>query len=137
MVKHIEEVVRPRVQKFFNKPSKTRQEFKAECDLGLILKRFAKDPEGLRALLSVQESVPQRFEDVTAIPDYRTALDAVNSANAKFMALPAIVRRRFDNDAAQFLDFCQNPANLDELRKLGLAKPAQKDAVEASQKASE
>ena len=34
---------RERVQIFFDEPSLTRQEFKDECDLGLILKRFSAD----------------------------------------------------------------------------------------------
>lgn len=113
-----------RVQKFFNKPSLTRQEFKEECDLSLLLKRFARTPEGLAALQNAQGFVANaRFEDVSNIPDYRTALDQVNLANESFMSLPAVVRRRFDNDPANFLDFVSNPANLDECRALGLAKP--------------
>ena len=63
-----------------------------------------------------------QFGDVSAVPEYRQYRDIVNAANAKFMALPAIVRRRFDNDPAEFLDFMQNPANRDEGIKLGLIK---------------
>lgn len=115
---------RPRVQKFFTKPSMTKQAFKDECDLGLTIKRFARTDEGRRALSNASgyaENV--RFDDVSAVPDFRHARDVVNAANASFMALPAIVRRRFDNDPAQFLDFVTNPANLDEMRVMGLAKP--------------
>lgn len=122
-------VDRVRVQKFFRKPSLTRQEFKDEADLGKTIKRFAKTPEGRVALQNAQGFVSGRFEDVSEIPDYRTALDQVNAANRKFMALPAIVRKRFDNDAALFLDFCSDPKNIDELRKLGLAKPVSENAV--------
>lgn len=122
MVKVCEVTARPRVQKFFKKPSLTRQEFKQECDLSYILKKFSNDPHGMQALLAVQNS---RYEDVSDIPDYRTALDQVNVAKAKFMALPAILRRRFNNDPAEFLDFCSDSRNLEELRSLGLAKPAQ------------
>lgn len=121
---------RPRVKKMFYKPSLTRQEFKDECDLALTLKRFGKTPEGRRALANAQGFVEGlQFGDVTGVPDFRAARDAVNAANAKFMALPAIVRRRFENDPAQFLDFCRDPKNLDEARSLGLCKPAQQDAA--------
>jgi len=117
---------RKRVQKFFTKPSRTKQEFKDECDLGLIIKRFSKTPEGRRALANAQGfAETAQFGDVSAVPDFRTARDLVNAANASFMALPAIVRRRFDNDPAQFLDFCNDPNNLDEARSLGLAKPVE------------
>lgn len=116
---------RERVQKFFSKPSLTRQEFRDECDLGLLLKKFGRTPEGRAALTNAQGFAEGcRFDDVTAVPDFRAARDAVNAANASFMALPAVVRRRFDNDPASFLDFLQNPSNLDEARRLGLCKPA-------------
>lgn len=111
---------RKRVQKFFTLPSKTKQEFKDDCDLGKIIKRFSKNPEGLQALLNAS---PGRFEDVSNIPDYRTYRDILNRAEASFMALPAIVRKRFGNDAASFVDFCKDPKNLGELRTLGLARP--------------
>lgn len=116
---------RKRVQKVFTKPSLTRQEFKENCDLSLILKKFGKTPEGRAALQNAQGYAENaQFYDVSVVPDYRAALDQINAANAKFMALPAILRRRFDNDAAQFLDFVLNEDNLEECRKLGLAKPA-------------
>lgn len=119
-------VKRERIQKIFTKPSLTRQEFKADCDLGLLLKRFGRTPEGLNALRNCQGYAEgSRFDDVSDIPDFRAARDAVNAANSSFMALPAIVRRRFDNDPAMFLDFIQNPDNLDEARRLGLSKPAE------------
>lgn len=115
-----------RVQKFFKKPSLTRQEFKQDCDLGLLLKRFGRTPEGMAALKNAQGFVEGvNFADVSNVVDYRTALDQIQQANASFMALPAILRRRFDNDPAIFLDFVTNPANLDECRALGLAKSAQ------------
>ena len=40
------------------------------------------------------------------------------------MTMPADVRARFNNDPALFVDFCSDEANLDEMRKLGLAVPA-------------
>lgn len=118
--------LRPRVKKVFTKPSLTRQEFKEECDLALLLKRFGRTPEGLAALRNAQGFAETcQFGDVSAVPDFRAARDAINAANASFMALPAIVRRRFNNDPAEFLDFVQDPANLDEARSLGLAKPVE------------
>jgi len=40
------------------------------------------------------------------------------------MALDARTRERFDNDPGAFVDFCLDPSNLEELRKMGLAMPA-------------
>lgn len=123
-------VSRPRVQKFFTKPGLTRQEFKQDCDLGLIIKRFQRTPEGRAALANASGFAEGcRFGDVSAVPDFRAARDAVIAAQAKFMALPAIVRRRFGNDPAEFLDFMQNPANADEALSLGLIKPVSQNAA--------
>lgn len=115
---------RKRVQKFFHKPSLTRQEFKHECDLEKQVRRFAQTPDGAIALQNAQGFQENlQFGDVSDVPDYRTARDMVLSANDRFMQLPAQLRKKFDNDPAVFLDYCSNPENLDEMRKLGLAKP--------------
>ena len=37
------------------------------------------------------------------------------------MEIPAIIRKRFDNDPYQFLEFMENPENIEEARQLGLA----------------
>jgi len=114
---------RERVQIFFPNKTLTRQEFKSECDLGAIIKRFQRTPEGREILSRLPTNSGGQYLDVTDVPDFRAARDAVNRANASFMALPAVVRKRFSNDPAEFMDFCADPANLPELRKLGLAKP--------------
>lgn len=122
--------MRPRVQVFFNEPSLTRQEFKEECDLGNILKRFQATPEGRAALTNASGFAETcQFGDVSAVPDFRAARDAIIQANASFMALPPKVRRRFDNDAASFLDFMQNPDNEAEARELGLLNPKVENPV--------
>lgn len=112
-----------RVKMHTEGPSRTRQEFKNECDLGLIVRRFMKTPEGLQALRNAQGYLNARFEDVSNIPDYRDALELIKRSEAVFEALPAILRSRFQNDVASFLDFVDDPKNLDELRSLGLANP--------------
>lgn len=114
---------RKRVQIFFDEPSLTRQEFKDQCDLGKLLKRFCQTPEGLAALQNAQGHVPGSvFADVSAVPDYRQYRDAVNAAEASFMALPATVRRRFNHDTAEFMDFISDSSNRDEAKALGLLR---------------
>lgn len=111
-----------RVQYFCEGPSLTRQEFQDECDLGKIIARFSATPEGLEQLQIAQGYVQSRFDDVSEIPDYRTALDQVKRAEEAFLRLPPKVRTRFDNDPALFLDFIDNPANHGELYDMGLAE---------------
>lgn len=112
-----------RVIYHFDDPSLTRQEFKDECDLGKILERFSKTPDGLEALQNAQGFVQSRFEDVSEVYDFRTALEQVKRADEAFMRLPPVIRTRFENDPARFLDFVDDPNNLAELRQMGLAKP--------------
>jgi len=113
-----------RVQMYCDQPSLTRQEFKDECDLGKIIRRFCKTREGQQALANAQGFIEgTRFEDVSSVPDFQTARNIINRGNAIFEALPAALRARFGNDAARFLDFTHDSRNLDELRKMGFAKP--------------
>lgn len=110
-----------RVQKNFVNPSRTKQAFKDECDINMIVKKFKK-VNGVD-FLDVYKSSPNTgfYGDFSDVGDYRTMFDRVNAARASFEALPAQVRKRFNHDAAFFLDFCLDPRNLDELVKLGLA----------------
>jgi phage internal scaffolding protein len=121
-----------RVQTHFTEPSLTRQEFKDECDLGLTLRRFGKTIDGRRALQNAQGFAEGlHFDDVSHITDFRSAQDAIIAGKAAFMQLPAMLRRRFDNDPAYFLDFVTNPQNLDECRALGLVKSVENISSEA------
>jgi len=122
-----------RVQKVFEKPSLTKQSFKAECDINLIMKRFKKT-QGVDFMDSVKTAVSGQYGDFSNVPDYRAALDQVNNAKAMFGSLPSKVRARFSNDPAEFLDFMHDSRNVDEAIALGLVtkRAPKKDApVEA------
>lgn len=109
-----------RVTKKFALPSRTKQSFKEECDINNIMKRFKKTM-GVDYLSKYQGYVSGEFGDFSNVVDYRSAIEQVAQAGEVFMALPAKVRAKFENDPAQFLDFCHDPANADELVALGLA----------------
>lgn len=109
-----------RVQVFFTEPSRTKQEFKNECDINIIMKRFKK-VAGADFLSRYAGVVSGQFGDFSTVSDYRSAIEQVERARNVFMALPAKVRSRFENDPAQFLDFVENPANAAEMVSLGLA----------------
>ena len=46
--------------------------------------------------------------------------------------MPSVIRERFGNDPAKFVDFCVNPANIEAVREMGLAprpvEPAKKES---------
>lgn len=111
---------RVRVQKEFTEPSRTKQSFKDECDINHIMKKFKK-VMGVDYLEKFNGYVSGQFGDFSDVADYRSAIEQVRRAESVFMALPAIVRKRFENDPAQFLDFCHDPKNLDEMISMGLA----------------
>ena len=112
-----------RVQIKCDDPPLTVQGFKDQCDLRKLMQRFGRVADFAEYVKSQNLARSGRFGDFSSVPDYRVALDMIREADAKFTALPAIVRERFRDDPATFLDFCSDPKNLDEMRKLGLANP--------------
>lgn len=95
----------------------TKQGFAKECDINNIMKRYEKD-----GIISHVAKYGGQYGDFTDVPDYREALDKVMSANEMFMSLPASIRSKFENDPAKFLTFVGDPANKDEMGKLGLLR---------------
>lgn len=107
-------------------PSLTQQNFAAECDINMIVKRAAAGGE-----LTHVNPRPGQYGDFSNIPDYREAFEVVKRANALFMGMDWQVRERFGNDPQRMVQFLQDPKNRDEAIKLGLVK-----APEPSPKAS-
>ncbi|QCQ84572.1 internal scaffolding protein [Blackfly microvirus SF02] len=99
-------------------PSKTRQEFAEECDINTIMARY----EAGGAISHVNRASPQ-YLDTTLYGDLQSRMDAFREATVAFNALPAAVRKEFDNDPQAFVDFAGDPANLPRMREWGLAEP--------------
>lgn len=99
---------------------RTRQEFAEECDINVIMRRY--QTHGLLPPNGRQ----MQYGDFVDMPDFLDAMNTVARANEAFAALPAHVRKRFSNDPAEFCDFVSDPENIDEVRKLGLAKAPEK-----------
>ena len=95
-------------------PSLAKQEFKEECDINVLLERFAITgamPENVRM---------PTYGDFMDVPDYQSALNAGREAEQSFMELPAKIRERFQNDPQKLVEFCSDKANLAEAQSLGL-----------------
>lgn len=100
-------------------PSMTRQEFAEECDINTLMARY--DAHLSDPMRSIREPM---YVDFTDMPDTLMGTMAlVQEASDAFYRLPAIVRREFDNDPVMFTEFASDPANIDQLRTWGLAKP--------------
>lgn len=95
-------------------PSLAQQHFKDECDINNILRQF-----NITGLLP-QSPLSPRYGDFSGITDYHSALNAVIAAEDQFMALPAEIRARFQNDPEALINFLSDDANKDEAIKLGL-----------------
>jgi len=95
-------------------PSLAQQHFKDECDINNILRQF-----NVTGLLPETPLSP-RYGDFTGIVDYHSALNAVIAAEDEFMALPADLRARFENDPENLINFLNDEKNKEEAIKLGL-----------------
>lgn len=97
---------------------RTQQNEKADADINTILERVKRG-----AIAPVGRNVPPMYGDFTEVPrDLREALVMVKRADELFMSLDAFVRRRFNNDPVEMLDFLNDSKNHDEAVKLGLVK---------------
>lgn len=103
-------------------PSLAKQSMAAACDINNIMARYEKT--------GIVEHVARfggRYEDVSEIGDYQSSLNTVMLANELFGDLPAVIRARFNNDPAAYLEFVSNPANEAELREMGILPPTRPD----------
>lgn len=103
----------------------TRQEFADEADVNVLMARFEKTGQ----LPSVVGTNAPAYLDVSDVPDLMTALQVVEQAKAAFMTLPAKTRAEFENDPMRFVEFAENPENLERMREWGLAPPAEAPAA--------
>lgn len=108
--------------------SVTQQQFRDECDINEIVRRF-----GLTGKLPENPRMPVSG-DFTGISDYQSAVNMVLNAEAAFMEFPADVRERFNNDPQKMMEFISLEKNRDEAIRMGLVpKPLEKtrDVVQA------
>lgn len=97
-----------------DQPSMTHQEFKDECDINNIMKRY-----NYNQLPDIAETVGQ----FSQIVDYQEMLNATIHAREAFMQLPAQIRQRFNDSPQAIIEFLDDENNRDEAIKLGLVNP--------------
>lgn len=101
-----------------NEESLTQQSDAIDCDINVIMERYGQTGQVPQLL------TPGIGGDFSIITDYRSALDAVRRADEQFHEIPAAIRNEFQNDAGKFIEFAQNPENIDKLREWKLAPKA-------------
>lgn len=97
----------------------TQQQYKDDTDVNVIMARFMKTGQ-------IPLHVPPMLEgDFSQLPNYQDALETIKMADQMFMELPALARKRFENNPQELMDFLNNPENKDEAIRLGLLNPPQ------------
>lgn len=107
-----------------------QQQFKDDCDINSIMRKF----QVTGAIDHVAAHQPN-YGMATPV-DLHQAMNLITRAEQMFADLPSSLRRRFNGNPTEMLEFVQNPANADEARELGLAL-SDKAAAEAAAIASQ
>lgn len=97
--------------------SLVEQYHKEDCDIHVILKRYAKT-----GVLPINDAVPH-YGDFSNVQTYQQAQNLIARINNYFESLPSRIRERFSNDPNSFLEFVNDPANREECEKLGILEP--------------
>jgi len=94
----------------------TKQSMKKDTDINFIVKKYQRT--GLADFVSKRQPEYMEAPDM----DFHAALNYINEANDMFADMPSNLRKRFNNDPGEFLDFVHNPDNAEEMAELGLVK---------------
>lgn len=112
---------RPHAITFDPKKSMTKQSFKDECNINKIMEKFQRS-----GIINHYAAHAPTYGDASPV-DYLEALQVIATASEMFDELPSSVRKRFNNNPADFLEFAENPENIEQMRKYGLAPPPLSD----------
>lgn len=104
-------------------PSMTKQSFKDECDVNVIMRRYQQT-----GVLPLGDGRVPRYIDATSA-DYQEAMFLVADARSAFAELPSALRERFHNDPKRMLEFLEDPRNREEAIKLGLVNAPAPEAT--------
>lgn len=100
------------------KPSKTDQSFKDDCDVNIILARYMKTGD----LSLLKQKQGGSYSDVSEVPDLLEAHLNLQRAKLAFDQLPALVRKKLENNPLMLEQYLADPANHEEALELGLLK---------------
>jgi len=98
-------------------PGRTKQEFKKDADINVIIKKFQ-----TTGIINFRNEHEAFYGDIDPL-DFQDAMNTVAKAGEMFDALPANIRKKFGHDPAVFLEYIQDPTNETEARSLGLLSP--------------
>lgn len=94
-----------------------QQHFREEVDILTIVRRHGLTPNMPSGIAGGV------YGDFTGITDFRDAVDRIQRARDGFMALPADVRDRFNNDPGELIELAHSLPEDEFLSAAGLVKP--------------
>jgi hypothetical protein len=103
--------------------SRTEQSHADECDINKILSSYIKTGTFNANLMDKHQKLYGDFSG----HDFEEAQNLIARAQSLFEELPSIVRNRFHNSPAQFLDFAGDEKNMTEMVEMGLANAPQRE----------
>lgn len=104
-----------RVYTVNDQPSKTDQQYKEDCDTNTILQKFMRTGQ-VTHLAKSQGS----FQDVSEIKDLAESLQLVKDAESNFLKYPSKLRKKFNNNIHEMINWLNDPENTEEAIELGL-----------------
>lgn len=104
------------------KPSLTSQEFKEECNINVLLKKYAVQAKLLGMPLSdvIPQPSAENFGDFTNVEEFLNSMNRVSQVKGMFDALPSDIRQACGNDPANFLRMCQDEKNFKAFADRGI-----------------
>lgn len=110
----------------FKEPSMTVQSEKDNCDINVIMNRYATcgTPLPFRS-----DGVEPVYADVSELGDYMENFQKCKQAEEMFYNLPSSLRKELDNNPANLLSFVQDEKNRERCYEYGLLN---KPSVEVS-----
>lgn len=104
-----------------NKPSMTQQQFKNECDINHIIKRYNKDPQLWATLINNAKDINSpSFADFTDVGDFRHAMDKVSQIGEFFASIPSEVRARYNQNPELLFAAMHDPSQWQYLAEKGV-----------------
>lgn len=112
----------------FKEPTMTVQSEKDNCDINVIMNRYATcgTPLPYRT-----DGVQPVYADVSELGDYMENYQRCKQAEEMFNALPSALRKELDNNPANLLPFIQNKENESRCIEYGLINKPTTEAPQA------
>lgn len=85
-----------------------------DCKIQNIIKKYRET-----GVIDHINSQQPQYLDLSDSYTLKEAMDKVQQADEVFMTLPATIRDDFQNDKGKFVDFMQNPENIEKIQEYG------------------